>query len=744
MNHIIPHPGLSSSLPRSDVPSKFTRLSLCQQCQGWGHINIRNITYGDIIKQTSRTSTTTTEHVSIEKLMQNHDFALCSTVLNTYYMRGQVVPNLQLWPPRRIGNQQGRIQIRSPDLSDPDYIVVNTFLELEVKCLSWKNPEEDVGEQCFATNDGPLKSATDEVRKASTLFTITSQFKMKYSREGEPALYGIEECNENETMILPNGFRVIDTQEMKIVQRSDRVRYMALSYMWFGGQDANVQLDKPNVYALEASGSIGRLQIPDIITDAITLCRGLGERYLWVDRLCIIQDDLVTKPSQINAMDRIYSLAAFTIIAALNTRNGVGLPGLPGRTRHPIDEIIRNVVDSSLWNKRGWTFQERLLSKRRLFITDSQVIYECCQGQALESLTWGPAMAYGLSTVPDSLAEEDSWHTDVNEEASELGKTIDVPDFYVKTQYSISNAFKETASIREYCVWVKDHSARQLTVGTDILSAFAGVANTLSTVFNSHMLYGLPEKYLAQCLLWVPVKYYENHDSLFFMISSIVYFFYQDPNQGLRKLEVEERWIHHEITIIKDLAMREELPPLGRIHKHLPRDWKTNQDWRECPHNPWQTFEHLALNPDACNVAAFFSGSLVFNTTVASLGIDHCRYTNGVPEKYEVRAASLINKGGESVGFLGAMESNWVDARRSMDGNKKLFEIIVLSGELEKYGSGQFFPIARIWENMWLLNAMLVERLPCKAFVARRVAVGTVKLCKWKDCEPRWETVVLC
>lgn len=588
--------------------------------------------------------------------------------------------------------------------------------------------------------------------------------------------------------VLPTGFRVIDTQQMNIVQLSDPVRYVALSYMWSGGLDENIQLEKSNVDALEVSGSIRNLRIPDTITDAISLCQGLGERYLWVDRLCIIQDDQVTKPGQINAMDKIYSLAIFTIVAALNARNGVGFPGLAGRARHPrssvwsqphtpeveaqgikVDDIINNVVDKSLWNKRGWTFQERLLSKRRLFITEYQVMYECCQGQATELLTWAPFIVCELPTSPNS-SEEYGATTEVDEKESESEKAIDFPGFYVKNRYSISNSytFKETVSLRDYCVWVKDYSARQLSFGADILNAFTGVGNALSAVFDSHMLYGLPEKYFAQCLLWsnpgatssrcethnlpswswasslIPIDYAwhcDYSDKYFLMVVSIVHFYYQDPDHGLRKLNIKERWVRNEITI-EELSKREELPPLQG--KHIPGDWRTDRDWRECPQNPWQAFERQTLDADACKISAMFPGSLVFNTTVASLRIDHLRYAEGTPTKYDIYNASLLNKQGEGVGILSMMEFSWVEARRSTDGNSKLFDFIVLSGGLEEYYARKNLAFFSQWRDIWLLDVMLVERLPCKPFVARRVAVGTVKLRKWKDCEPRWETIVLC
>ncbi|KAI1381064.1 HET-domain-containing protein [Hypoxylon crocopeplum] len=824
---------LNSKPPRKgqkddSTSSESTRLPLCQRCQGWGQITIHNITYRDIVRQRADTSTTIREYSSVDQLEQNRHCAICASVLRAYHVRSHVIPHLQSWPTRHIVvfisgpfyldrgfDHQGTFFPRHPDLSDPEYIAICMFFRIEVKCLQGERAEEGVGEQCFTKQVGQVAVPIDEVRDAPTQFIITPQFKMKYSNEETPALCGIEEweipffdvgvlkgwlkhCDEahgaqcvdreSGSAILPKGFRVIDTQDMKIIQPDDFVHYVALSYMWSGSLDNNIQLEKSNVNTLEAPGSVKELRMPDIIADAIGLCRDLGERYLWVDRLCIIQDDQVTKPGQINAMDRIYRLATFTIVAALNTRDGAGLPGFARRPRHPRSSVwsqphvaeveaqgvevadnIGNVIDISLWNKRGWTFQERLLSKRRLFITEYQVSYECCQGQATELLTWTSAACRSLPEL-NSLGGKHNNIVGILDEAPEPQRVVEAPGFYTKGRWTLSNSYtaRDTASMRDYCVWVKDYSSRQLSFGSDVLNAFKGVGNVLSAVFDSQLLYGLPEKYFSQCLLWsssggtsrrsetynIPswswasslnAVDYEWHcddrDKHFLKTASLVYFHYQDPDQGLRKLNITEGWIRNEITI-EELSKQEELPALQG--KHIPGEWRTERDWKDCPQNPWQTFGRQALDQDACDLAAMFPGSLVFNTTVASLGIEHLQYADGVPTKHEVSNASLRNKDGKDVGIISMVEFNWVEARRSTEGNKKLFDFIVLSGELEKWSIRKNLSFLEQFADMWLLDVMLVERLPCRPFVARRIAVGTVKLCKWKDCEPRWETVVLC
>ena len=63
------------------------------------------------------------------------------------------------------------------------------------------------------------------------------------------------------------------------------------------------------------------------------LVRQLGERYLWVDALCLIQDDAIDVQLGATVMDCIYGRATFTVAAAGGTNAGSGLdtfrPGSP-------------------------------------------------------------------------------------------------------------------------------------------------------------------------------------------------------------------------------------------------------------------------------------------------------------------------------------------------------------------------------------------------------------------------------
>ena len=67
-------------------------------------------------------------------------------------------------------------------------------------------------------------------------------------------------------------------------------------------------------------------KFPQTVLDAMEFCKTMGQRYLWIDRYCIVQDLPEQKHDQLRAMGIIYHYAYFTIIAA----EGDALIGLPG------------------------------------------------------------------------------------------------------------------------------------------------------------------------------------------------------------------------------------------------------------------------------------------------------------------------------------------------------------------------------------------------------------------------------
>ncbi|KAH8592055.1 heterokaryon incompatibility protein-domain-containing protein [Bisporella sp. PMI_857] len=154
----------------------------------------------------------------------------------------------------------------------------------------------------------------------------------------------------------------------------------------------------------------------------------LGERYLWVDAFCIIQDNAESKHEDIRYMDQIYSQAYATIVALTGVDANSGLSGIrPGSRRHQEYErvgkstifttppILPHVLDTSPWMTRGWTFQEKLLSRQCLYFSDEYVYLQCGTIVSSEAgvnlpAEWEENSTGNFNSLVDLIPNAPSWN----------------------------------------------------------------------------------------------------------------------------------------------------------------------------------------------------------------------------------------------------------------------------------------------------------------------------------------------
>lgn len=97
--------------------------------------------------------------------------------------------------------------------------------------------------------------------------------------------------------------RFVDVHKRCIVERRDVVEYVALSYVW--GAVSTQRLTTINQEQMLTPGIFSELKLPDTIWDAIDVTRICGQQYLWVDSLCIVQNDVEDLQAGTFAMDLI-------------------------------------------------------------------------------------------------------------------------------------------------------------------------------------------------------------------------------------------------------------------------------------------------------------------------------------------------------------------------------------------------------------------------------------------------------
>lgn len=198
--------------------------------------------------------------------------------------------------------------------------------------------------------------------------------------ETKHASFAFTECTPatfDSSVFARNGkghlvFRLIDVKDMCIVYASDRCRYIALSYVWGAKNQGRLVLSRENESALLQPGSLtishNGASVPNTILDAITVTRRLGERYLWVDSLCLVQDKPTELDDCVAMMDLFYEMATITIIVAAGDA-WAGIPGISPtprqKTRLAKDIIpglrmttimdVDTVLRRSVYSSRAWT-----------------------------------------------------------------------------------------------------------------------------------------------------------------------------------------------------------------------------------------------------------------------------------------------------------------------------------------------------------------------------------------------------
>lgn len=293
--------------------------------------------------------------------------------------------------------------------------------------------------------------------------------------------------------ISHKNFLLIDVEDQCLVEAPVGCHYAALSYVW--GTRPFFQLNKQNLSALKTIRGLAAFisQLPQTIRDAMEVVRLISERYLWVDSLCIVQDDASQKHDLISSMDHIYGGAFFTIFAVTGDEADSGLftkitRESPSQERiledltllgiRSYDAVYNNFSGShGNWfhERRGWTFQEQILSCRRVLFIDGLAFFVC----------------------PNATWREDV----IGEESENIGlwdHLFQLPGHDLR----IPADMKPVEAFNQYSSCVSAYTARALSYPSDILNAFSGLAKILAASMKTTMLFGLPAAVFDVAFLW--------------------------------------------------------------------------------------------------------------------------------------------------------------------------------------------------------------------------------------------------
>ncbi|KAI3317551.1 HET-domain-containing protein [Xylariaceae sp. AK1471] len=308
------------------------------------------------------------------------------------------------------------------------------------------------------------------------------------------------ECNAPDPAIQqpPLPTRVLELDQVDLTGRLRLLhtanatgKYIALSHSWGGNQPAKTVTSN---LAARCTG-FPLSELPATFRDAIAVAMKLGIRYIWIDSLCIVQDDSKDWNREAAKMGDVYLHSFLTIAATRATNSEAGFlgsrsftqtvklsdvkPGVHDDTTININACQRrsfsNDVDEGPLNRRAWVLQERVLSPRTLHFTDHQIYWECWQyhqGEDLEYKYLGvmKKVSYPVELSPNSLLRDTSSH------GSELPRGW----WYMSSEYSSCG----------------------LTFQTDKLIAISGLVQKLGSRLQIDYMKGIWMEYLHPGVLW--------------------------------------------------------------------------------------------------------------------------------------------------------------------------------------------------------------------------------------------------
>ncbi|KAI3391067.1 hypothetical protein diail_8072 [Diaporthe ilicicola] len=266
-------------------------------------------------------------------------------------------------------------------------------------------------------------------------------------------------------------------------------RYASLSYC--RGQSPPYLTSRDNLAARHSGFNVR--EMPRTFVDAIKLARRLGLRYLWIDSLCICQDDAIDWARESSRMAAVYSNAHIVIAANRSDDCTGGLfhsreprPSAVFRFHGGSDDVYAMLLFQSDQQKvakagefqeepltsRGWALQERILGKRIIHYNARQVYFECDHGIFAE----------------DGSSQKDRY-------CAMKGRPV-------VTEESSADR-KDDLAIWNSLVWV--YGRRTLSKPADKMPAMSGLARLFHKRLGGEYVAGLWSKAMMEGLAWQPL-----------------------------------------------------------------------------------------------------------------------------------------------------------------------------------------------------------------------------------------------
>ncbi|KAI1207224.1 HET-domain-containing protein [Annulohypoxylon truncatum] len=344
------------------------------------------------------------------------------------------------------------------------------------------------------------------------------------------------ECTAQGGHYVPT--RLLDTNQgdIKLVFREEvevsqgGIKYVALSYCWGGSQPLRTLKNNMSSHRVRMPFE----NLPATFKDAIKVVRSLGLRYIWIDSLCIVQDDQEDWVREAEQMERVYNNAELVLAAAVASSANDGF--LRDRPRAKGGRINLRLNDTNAasqsdqepdledksdiraepdliqcdyrvifqdthtgasklpLDERAWAYQERLLARRYLIFGRDEIRWECLEDSYCEC-GW---VFTDTSRIRQKMNLENMFLSASKCHTQTEGWCDNIEDY----RNRILSASKYHAQTAVWCDIVEDYSKRELTVRSDKLVALSAIASRFQSKYGGTYLAGIWKEHLIHGLLW--------------------------------------------------------------------------------------------------------------------------------------------------------------------------------------------------------------------------------------------------
>ncbi|KAM7219236.1 Heterokaryon incompatibility protein (HET) domain containing protein [Rhypophila decipiens] len=294
-----------------------------------------------------------------------------------------------------------------------------------------------------------------------------------------------EKCGPGPVSNLPT--RVLDvglvaSDPIRLhTSRGEKARYICLSYCWGGAQF----IKTTNETLKSHETGIGFDQLPKAFQDTVAVARALGIRYVWIDSLCIIQDDSADWAHESSRMADVYRRSYLTVAPAWadSPFSGCFPPSDKGLKVQSVTVQQNFHFGETRFHRdfpllsRAWTYQERLLSSRILYFSRQELIWDCRELRECEC---------GNDGKPGNVKSQE----------------LDKRKFYNRVLDQESPGYRAKDHGELWREMVTEYTTHSLTYLSDMLPAIRGLAAQMQSHRESEYLAGLWRDTLIQDMCW--------------------------------------------------------------------------------------------------------------------------------------------------------------------------------------------------------------------------------------------------